>query len=288
MKTIDTLIEDINEVLLGKGGWDAAITEYFAEWVSTIAEERFSQEPEPRAYLSLSQLGTPCERKLWYKVNESQKAEPFTPETLGKFFYGDLLEALVLSLAKAAGHQVDGLQEELNVYGVKGHGDAIIDGRVIDVKSASRFGFQKFKQNKLKEDDPFGYISQLSSYLYAYQDDPRVTDKTTGSFLVVNKESFKLALDTYDLSEELKNKEQEVRHLVEMVRGDCPPRTFGDIPDGNSGNRKLEVTCGYCEFKQHCWPKLRAFAYSGGPRFLTEIKKVPMNSKGPIKEIKLE
>jgi hypothetical protein len=44
-----------------------------------------------------------------------------------------------------------------------GHQDAIIDGVLVDCKSASGVGFDKFKYNKLAEDDPFGYVAQLSA-----------------------------------------------------------------------------------------------------------------------------
>jgi hypothetical protein len=43
----------------------------------------------------------------------------------------------------------------------------VIDGVTVDVKSASKYGFEKFLKHNLREDDPFGYISQLSSYVYA-------------------------------------------------------------------------------------------------------------------------
>ena len=78
-----------------------------------------------------------------------------------------MIEELVLSLAKASGHKVEGEQSKLNVHGVKGHRDAVIDGMTVDVKSCSSYAYKKFKEGKLKDDDPFGYISQLSSYVYA-------------------------------------------------------------------------------------------------------------------------
>jgi hypothetical protein len=38
---------------------------------------------------------------------------------------------------------------------------------------------------------------------------------------------------------------------------------------------KLGTGCSYCAFKKHCWPGLRGFAYSGGPRYLTNVVKTP-------------
>jgi CRISPR/Cas system-associated exonuclease Cas4 (RecB family) len=275
IKQIETLLDDINKVLQGSGGWDSTVSQFFSEGLVELVDDRFTKKQEVRNYLSLSQVGDPCRRKLWYRVNQSNLASELSPESIGNFFYGDLLELVVISLAMAAGHRVDGLQQELDVFGVKGHGDVLIDGMVVDVKSASRFGFEKFKNHKLKEDDPFGYISQLSSYLYAYKDDSRVVHKDKAAFLVVNKDRFKLALDVYDLRSELAAKEKEIKEVVAAVESPVPPPKLPDEPEGKSGNRKLSTICGYCDFKHNCWPNLRAFSYSNGLTYLTHVAKLP-------------
>ena len=275
LKQIETLLDDINEVLKGNGGWNSTVARFFSEGLVELVNDRFTKKQEVRDYLSLSQVGDPCRRKLWFRVNQPTTASSLSPESIGNFFYGDLLELVVIALAMAAGHRVDGLQHQLNVFGVKGHGDVIIDGMVIDVKSASRFGFDKFKNHKLKEDDPFGYISQLSSYLYAYKDDPRVVYKDKAAFLVVNKDRFKLALDVYDLRTELRGKEVEIKQAVADVSSPTMPPRMPDVPDGKSGNRKLAMVCSYCDFKANCWPHLRTFIYSSGPTYLTTVTKEP-------------
>lgn len=275
-KTIDTLVNDMENVILGLGGWDNAITEYLAESIAKVAENRFSKPQEPRGYLSLSAVGDPCERSLWYKVNMADKGEPLGAEALGTFFYGDLLEAFIIAVVKAAGHTVEGEQERLDVHGVKGHRDLIIDGMTVDVKSASSYGFQKFADHNLREDDPFGYISQLSSYVYAGKDDPKVTDKNRGAFLAVKKDRFKLALDIYDFTEELKTKEQEIEHKKAVVAGDIPEERLPPVPQSKtSPNLKLDTKCGYCQFRKLCWPEARTFIYSSGPVFLAEVVKEP-------------
>lgn len=276
MKKLDTLIYDINQVLLGEGGWDNAASKYLGDQISEVSFQRFSKPQEPRSYLSLSAIGTPCPRKLWYKINETEKAEPLSPESLGTFFYGDLLEALIIALAKAAGHDVQGEQSKLNVHGVKGHRDCIIDGVTVDVKSASKYSFQKFAEHKLREDDPFGYISQLSSYVYAGLDDPLVKDKTKGAFLVVQKDRFKLCLDEYDFTEELKSKKSEIENAKAMVAGRIPEERLPPEPQSKtSPNTKLGINCSYCEFRKHCWPEARTFLYSTGPQHLVSVGTEP-------------
>jgi hypothetical protein len=36
--------------------------------------------------------------------------------------------------------------------------------KIIDIKTASNFAFNKFKKGTLADDDPFGYLAQLSGY----------------------------------------------------------------------------------------------------------------------------
>jgi CRISPR/Cas system-associated exonuclease Cas4 (RecB family) len=272
---IETLVDDIYKVVEGNGGWNETTTEYLRDSISTVASERFSGEEHPRDTLSLSGIGKPCERELWYRVNESDKAEPLGPETKGTFFYGDLLESLVISLAKAAGHDVQGEQDVLYACGIKGHRDCVIDGMTVDVKSASSYSFQKFADNSLRGNDPFGYISQLSSYVYAGQDDPLVVNKTEGAFLVIKKDRFKLCLDRYDFTEELQRKEQEIESKKSMVLGDIPPRMPTVPQSKTSPNTKLDTICSYCSFRTHCWPEARTFIYSNGPTYLVDVKKIP-------------
>ena len=280
MKTIDTLVHDIEQTVLGNKGWDKALGDFMATNISRMAEQRFSKPQEPRGYLSLSALGTQCERKLWYKINKTSEAESLPPSALLKFFYGDIIEDLVLTIAAVSGHSVTGMQDRMDVHGIKGHRDAVIDGMTVDVKSASPYAFKKFKEGNLREDDPFGYISQLSSYVYAAKDDPLVTNKTEGAFLVIDKVNGHVCLDVYDFSEEMKTKEQDVAHLKKMVVSEEPPnRAFEHVTPENKnpkGNQKLSTACSYCDFKQECYPEARKFIYSDKPVFLTKIVKKPM------------
>lgn len=276
MAKLDTLVEDIYEVIRGNGGWTQTVTDHFAQELSRVAQTRFEQEQQPRNYLSLSAIGQACKRKLWYKMRNPEAGEPLSAEALGTFFYGDLIETMVLSLAKAAGHDVQGEQTALDVFGIKGHRDCIIDGVTVDVKSASKFGFQKFAAHNLKNDDPFGYISQLSSYVYAGKDDPLVKDKTRGAFLVVQKDRFKLCLDVYDFTEELERKEAEISQVKKLVDWPNPPDRLPTVPQSKtSPNKMLGVACNYCEFRKTCWPEARTFIYSTGPVHLVDVAKEP-------------
>lgn len=276
MPKIETLVKDIYAVIEGKGGWDETITEYLATNIAATAEARFKEPQKPRGYLSLSSVGSPCKRKTWYRINKTEEAAPLKAQLLGLFFYGDLLEYLILALARAAGHDVQGEQDRMDAVGIKGHRDAVIDGVTIDVKSASRYGMQKFTNHTLRKDDPYGYISQLSSYVYAAKDDPLVTDKKRGAFLVVQKDTFNLCLDVYDFSNELDNKVNEIQTVKKVVSGRLPKERIAPIPQSpSSKNTKLSYTCSGCEYRKLCWPEARVFQYSTGREYLIDIVTKP-------------
>tara|TARA_R110000803_G_scaffold91417_6_gene158809 strand:+ start:910 stop:1773 length:864 start_codon:yes stop_codon:yes gene_type:complete len=276
MKKIDTLVEDLESVIYGLGGWNGRIGSILGDNIATSANKRFSKPQEPRGYLSLSSIGTPCKRKLWYKVNKPGTGEPLSANLLLRFFYGDMIEELILAMVTASGHSMKGSQDRLSVHGIRGHRDCVIDGMTVDVKSASPFAFKKFKEGKLRENDAFGYISQLSSYVYAGKDDPLVTNKTHGAFLAVDKVSGEICLDVHDFTEDLKTKEQEMLAAKEMVAGDLPTDRIQPVPASKaSPNTKLDKSCQFCEYKKICWPNLRMFKYSYGIEYLVHVEKIP-------------
>ena len=276
MKTIDTLVEDIESVIYGQGGWNKSVAEAMGKSIADTANKRFSKPQEPRGYLSLSSIGTPCKRKLWYKINKPEFGEPLDAKMLLKFFYGDMIEELILAMVEASGHTLAGSQDRLTVHGIRGHRDAVIDGMTVDVKSCSPFAFKKFKEGDLRGNDPFGYISQLSSYVYAAKDDPLVTDKNRGAFLAIDKVNGEICLDVYDFTEELKTKEQEMLAAKDLVAGDIPTERISPVPASKSSpNTKLDKSCQFCEYKKACWPNLKMYQYSYGIEYLVHVEKPP-------------
>ena len=277
MKTIDTLVSDIEDVIKGKGGWTKSVNEYFMSTIGEAAERRLTPSTEPRVKsLRMSNIGTPCKRKLWYYLNLPEHEQDLPAHAHLKFFYGDIIEGLLLSLAKAAGHTVEGEQDEIIVDGVVGHRDAVIDGVTVDVKSVSTMGFSKFKKNELRVDDPFGYLKQLTGYVYGAKDDPLVKDKKGGAFLVQDKQHGHIHLDYYDLEHELELFPSQVVSAKVLSTLKVPPyREWEPVAEGKSGNMKLCAACSYCDYKWECWPGLRGFAYSNGPIFLTKVVNLP-------------
>lgn len=222
--------------------------------------------------LRMSNIGRPA-RQLWY----DQKDKPdikLMPSTQIKFLYGHLLEEVIILLVKLAGHTVSDEQKEVSVDGIKGHIDCKINGEVIDIKTASGRAFSKFSQGTLSEDDPFGYMAQLSGY-----EESEGTD--SGGFLAINKESGELALHIPEELDKI-NIKQKISDTKESLLIDTPPpKCYSDVPEGKSGNLKLNKNCNYCAHKFKCWSDsndgqgLRKFMYSKGPVYFTRVVKMP-------------
>lgn len=274
-KTIDTLVPDLQELLKnGIEGLDPEITKAFGERVAETTAARLKREPRD-GRLRMSNIGRPCVRQLWYDYHDPSGGEKLSGDTYLKFLYGDLIEELVLFLAEVTGHSVTGTQSELVLSGIRGHRDAVIDGVLVDVKSASTFSFNKFREGLRSDGDSFGYLTQLQSYLHASQTDPLVTDKSRGAFLVIDKTLGHICLDFHDYVEYDWEGFYERRKAIVSNAENVPARAFSPVPDGKSGNEKLPTACSYCSRKWDCWPSLRGFAYSTGPVYLTTVMREP-------------
>jgi len=278
MKQVNTLIRDIYEMLETKEfddgtDIDAICNEFGAECADVLREQLQNQDRTGR--LRLSAVGKP-DRQL-YNAFHGVAAEELRGPTYLKFLYGHLTEALVLALVRLAGHSVRDQQKEVEVEGIKGHIDGYIDDVLMDVKSCSSFGFKKFRNNTLHEDDPFGYIAQLRSYAEA-------ENQQTYGWLAFDKQNGNLAWLQYQedppagapYSEAIKwDVKERVRHLKKLVEGPTPSICYEDVLDGKSGNRQLASGCRWCAFKSECWPNLKVYDYANGPRFLTHVEKEP-------------
>jgi hypothetical protein len=279
-KTIHTLVNDIYRLMETKEAEESvdveAEIEKFGENMKALMRTEFGRtRTRDSRTLRLSNIGRD-DRVLWNIVNGTEK-EAIQPATYIKFMYGHLIEEMLLFLTRMAGHSVTDEQKVCEVEGIKGHMDCKIDGLVIDVKSASSFGFKKFKDGTLAMDDAFGYVDQIKAYAHA-------CGETEFGWLAMDKANGHLAVLKYDLEDTqapiykyIKGDIRErIRHVKKLV-GLSEPETFcsDSVPDGKSGNIKLGIKCSYCQYKKHCYPEVRKFAYSYGPKFLIKVENEP-------------
>ena len=288
-KTIHTLVDDIYRLMLTKEAEESVDVEAeidkFGEAVKDLMRTEFARDRKrDTRTLRLSNIGRD-DRYLWNVVNGTEALDKIKPHTYVKFMYGHLIEEMLLFLTRMAGHEVTDEQKVCEVEGIKGHMDCKIDGVVVDVKSSSSYGFKKFKDGTLAMDDSFGYVDQLKAYAHS-------EGETEFAWLAMDKANGHLAVLKYDLEdtqapvyEYIKEDITErIRHVKKLV-GLSEPETFctESVPDGKSGNIKLGVKCSYCQYKKHCHPDVRAFAYSYGPKFLVKVVNEPK-----VMEIEIE
>mgnify|MGYP003630614030 CR=1 FL=1 len=280
MKTIHTLVQDIYSLVKTKRVDKKAVDpeaeiERFGEAMKDLMRKEFVNRGWGARKLRLSNIGRD-DRYLWNHYQNVDK-ETIEPHTLIKFLYGHVIEEMLLFLTRMSGHSVTDEQKVCEVEGIKGHMDCRIDGIVTDVKSTSSYGFKKFKDGSLAFDDPFGYIDQIKAYAYS-------ENETKFGWLAMDKQNGHLTFLQYDLEdtqapvyEVLKEDIAErIRHVKKVVTAkERPEQCYELIPDGKSGNLKLAIGCSYCHFKKSCYPELRVFSYSTGPRFLVEVKNEP-------------
>ena len=279
MKTIDTLVEDIYNLFepsiinqISEEDLEKHLKE-FTKNVTNNIKTVLNEQPRKKRKLSLSSIGKPT-RQLWYDKHSNSEARPLAPSTRIKFLYGHILEDLLILLSRVAGHTVTEEQKQVEVEGIKGHQDCKIDGVLVDCKSASGFAFKKFANNRLADDDPFGYIAQIS----AYSEGNGVNE---AYFLAIDKQHGNIALTrVHDM--EMINAKERVQYLKGALDSKTvPDRCYSDIPEGSSGNRKLAIGCVFCPHKRECWSDanngqgLRAFKYEKGPTYLTQVSKEP-------------
>ena len=215
-KSIDSLIEDVYSVFTDgyeKTEENDKAIDAFGENLKELLRSRLTPRKSGDFYLRLSAIGKPS-RQLWYD-KQGHKKEVMTGDKLLKFLYGDIIEEILLTIAKLSGHSVTHEQQKVKVAGITGHMDAVIDGHVVDVKSASPFAFKKFVNGSLPLDDPFGYLQQISAYSDGVPDNEGV------AFWAMNKVDGALTL--YQPSEDvLPNTQERVDELHEQLALDEP------------------------------------------------------------------
>ena len=89
MAHISTLVQDIYN-LFESGAVDKNAFEKMLQ-APINHEQRDSKEH----LLRMSNIGTTCDRELWYKVNAKDQGTPFRAPHLIKFMFGDILESAI-------------------------------------------------------------------------------------------------------------------------------------------------------------------------------------------------
>ena len=220
--------------------------------------------------IRMSGLGRPLCQQVLDKQGVKEEMEY---NTLFRFMFGDLTESILMAIMKEAGVEIVDYQRsvELTIDGqlVKGTLDVIIKDemgvdKVWDVKSASDWSFNyKFTgmggYDKLKSDDPFGYLMQ--GFLYS-----EATGMPFGGWIVVNKSNGQVAVVEVpdwcqdDKEEYLKDAAKRIRFLSNPdLKPFKPfkPTTETYKKNGEeieTGNKLVPRECTMCGYRYYCWP----------------------------------
>jgi len=267
---LSTLIENfLYDAVGGKSKpLSPAIIKEFQESCGKALEKQFNEQMDWR--IRMSGLGKPlCQQQLDKKGIKKE----FQYNTIIKFLMGDLLEAVAIAVMRGSGINIEKLQEPVSLkigdIELKGTYDVKIDGKVWDIKSASPASFlSKFGEygsyNKIKENDSFGYIMQ--GHMYSEAD-----NSPFGGWIAVNKVTGEFAIceAPEDQQEDRKDMLEQANETIKTLNSKAKfEKLFTDIEETYvpksgkqkgiripTGNTTLESTCGYCEFRSHCWPK---------------------------------
>lgn len=291
-KTIDTVIDDIyalfssptnDHIILDETALNDCLQSIGAAIREALTEPRSVQSEQPD--LRMSMIGK-APLRTWYEYNAHNLnldgVRGFAKAELGSFLYerdpvfllkmltGHVQEAIHIFLMRQAGHTVELQQEEVELDGVKGHIDLVLDGVLTDIKTTSNYGFKKFKQSTLFNDDPFGYLGQISGYAKSLN-----LEKV--AWLAINKNTSELALLKSDMKA-LPDPSKLIKGIKTALASSKPPAEKCYLPkeEGTSGNMILPKECAdFCPFKFFCYPNLRVFEYSTGPKYFTSVVKTP-------------
>ena len=263
----------IQDYLLRAGQGDVKVSlpnlSQFATDCEEAARKQLSRE-RGDFRIRMSGLGRPLCQQVLEKHGIKEEMDY---NALFRFFFGDLTEAALMLVMREAGVDIVDFQKavDLTIDGVlvKGTLDVIIrdelgQEKVWDVKSASDWAYKyKFTgmggYDKLKEDDPFGYVMQ--GFLYAES-----VGLPFGGWIVVNKSDGQVAMvevpdwSEDDKAEYLEDAKKRVRFLSNPEVKPFKPykpeaetyRRDGVIID--TGNKLLPRECNLCGYRYHCWP----------------------------------
>ena len=241
----------------------------FANECKESVEIQINKRREYR--IRMSGLGRPLCQQL---LDRSGLKEEMDYNALFRFLFGDLVESVAVFIMEQAEVEIVEKQKavELEIAGHKVQGtlDLILKDemgvdKVWDVKSASEWAF-KFKYtgyggyDKIKEDDPFGYIMQ--GHLYG-----EATGLPFGGWIVINKSSGEVAIveapewQDEDRRVYMADAEKRVKRLLDPNPDFVRPfkaefetyKVKGE--EIRTGNKTVPKICGMCGYRSHCWSR---------------------------------
>ena len=256
-----SLISYLVNVLDGKAEMPSYLFDEFAELSKKALEKHFIRKEEDFR-LRMSNVGKPlCQLQMQAKGVEPEKP---SHDFIVRMIIGDMLEALVIVLLKAAKIEVKSQHQKVSLgvgdRQIEGEYDIELDDGIYDIKSVSPFSFTtKFNADngydKIKQSDSFGYISQGHGYGMA-------ANKPFKGWIAINKTTGEIVFtDSKHTDEEKKEVYSKIYNTSVALLDEKPfERCFTDVEEvyysKPTGNRTLGIECSYCPYKHDCWDNL--------------------------------
>ena len=247
-----SLISYLVNVLDGKAEMPSYLLDEFADLSRKALEKHFTRQKE--------------DFRLRMSNVQAKGVEPEKPshDFIVRMIIGDMLEALVIVLLKAAKIEVKSQHQKVSLgvgdRQIEGEYDIELDDGIYDIKSVSPFSFTtKFNADngydKIKQSDSFGYISQGHGYGMA-------ANKPFKGWIAINKTTGEIVFtDSKHTDEEKKEVYSKIYNTSVALLDEKPfERCFTDVEEvyysKPTGNRTLGIECSYCPYKHDCWDNL--------------------------------
>jgi hypothetical protein len=256
-----SLISYLVNVLDGKAEMPSYLFDEFADLSRKALEKHFTRKKEDFR-LRMSNVGKPlCQLQMQAKGVEPEKP---SHDFIVRMIIGDMLEALVIVLLKAAKIEVKSQHQKVSLgvgdRQIEGEYDIELDDGIYDIKSVSPFSFTtKFNADngydKIKQSDSFGYISQGHGYGMA-------VNKPFKGWIAINKTTGEIVFtDAKHTDKEKKEVYSKIYNTSVALLDEKPfERCFTDVEEvyysKPTGNRTLGIECSYCPYKHNCWENL--------------------------------
>ena len=248
-------------MLDGKAEMPSYLFDEFAELSRKALEKHFTRKKEDFR-LRMSNVGKPlCQLQMQAKGVEPEKP---SHDFIVRMIIGDMLEALIIVLLKAAKIEVKSQHQKVSLgvgdRQIEGEYDIELDAGIYDIKSVTPFSFTtKFNADngydKIKQSDSFGYISQGHGYGMA-------ANKPFKGWIAINKTTGEIVFtDAKHTDEEKKEVYSKIYNTSVALLDEKPfERCFTDVEEvyysKPTGNRTLGIECSYCPYKHDCWDNL--------------------------------
>ena len=219
-----------------------------ARAIYALHEQRVAAEP-PRDYLGWSELGEPCERRLWYGFRHAGR-EAIGGQLARLFDTGHREEARVLDELKALGYEVfdrdpaTGGQFAIESHGghLRGHLDAVVRGLPEAAKTWHLFDVKTIKAKKFDELLKKGLRAMYPKYYAQGQGYMGHQGLDRAAFLFACKDDDRIHLERFEFdAAEFKKLEQKAGRIIDASE---PPQRLSEDP--------AWFECKFCPFHALC------------------------------------